>query len=90
VKLLDRGLITQKFRNRFARSLNKSGIKNYFRKGNLMDSLHGRRRGQEGAMVQRGAHRSEASSHSGAQKLTGGGRKERGEHRGPFLGLIRA
>jgi hypothetical protein len=39
-KLLDHGLITQKSRDRFARSLNKSGIKNYFRKGNLMDSLH--------------------------------------------------
>jgi hypothetical protein len=36
------------------------------------------------------AHWSEASGHSGARKLTGGGGKERGECGGPFSCLIEA
>jgi hypothetical protein len=34
--------------------------------------------------------RSRASGHSGAQELTGGCRKERGEHGGPFAGVTGA
>jgi hypothetical protein len=48
------------------------------------------RRGHEGAGAWRCAHRSNASSHSGARELTGEGGKERGEHRGPFAGLTEA
>jgi hypothetical protein len=42
MKLLDRGLITQKSGELFARSPNKPRIMNYFCKGNPVDSVHGR------------------------------------------------
>jgi hypothetical protein len=45
---------------------------------------------QEGPEARRCACRSRASSQYGAWELTGGGGKERGEHRGPFAGLTEA
>jgi hypothetical protein len=44
----------------------------------------------EGTKAHWRARRSLASSHSGAQKLTGGGTTERGEHREPSSGLTGA
>jgi hypothetical protein len=44
----------------------------------------------EGIGVWQRAHRSMASSHSGARKLTGGGTTERGEHGELGSGLIGA
>jgi hypothetical protein len=42
VIILECGLITQKSRDLFERFLNKPRIRNYFCKGNLVDSVHGR------------------------------------------------
>jgi hypothetical protein len=47
-------------------------------------------RGHEGSEAWPCAHRSRASGHSGAQEPIGGGRKERGDHGGPFAGLTEA
>jgi hypothetical protein len=41
LKILDRGLITQKSRDLFAKSLDNPRIRNNFCKENLVDSVHG-------------------------------------------------
>jgi hypothetical protein len=48
------------------------------------------RRGHKGFEARRCTHRSRASSHSEAWEPARGGRKERGEHGGPFAGLTGA
>jgi hypothetical protein len=77
---LDRGLISQKSRDLFAKFLNNLN-------NELFSTVDRRRRGQR---ARRRAHRSLASGRSGAPKLTGRGAKRRGERGELGSGLTEA